>query len=150
MSMKSIPVPVQTLDEELLPRYATDGASGADLKANIISPMEIAPGESAIVPTGIRCDLPADFELQVRPRSGFAAKNQVTVLNTPGTIDSDFRGEICVILINHGKAPFRITPKMRIAQLVIAPVVKADFFLAREELTVTQRGEGGFGHTGAH
>ncbi|MBI3900542.1 MAG: dUTP diphosphatase, partial [Chlamydiia bacterium] len=144
----TIPVPVQTVDKELLPQYATEGASGADLKANIEFPLEIPPGESSIIPTGIRCDLPEGFELQVRPRSGFAAKHQVTVLNTPGTIDNDFRGEICVILINHGKLPFRITPKMRIAQLVIAPVVKADFFIFEEELSITQRGEGGFGHTG--
>jgi dUTP pyrophosphatase len=148
--MTQIPVPVQADDEDLLPAYATKEASGADLRANIKEPLEIAPGESLIVPTGIKCELPQGYELQVRPRSGFAAKNQVTVLNTPGTIDSDYRGEICVILINHGKKAFLITPKMRIAQLVLAPVVRGDFFLAQKELAETERGGGRFGHTGAH
>lgn len=144
-----IPIPVQTADEELLPAYATCDASGADLRASIEAAIEIAPGTSAIVPTGVRCDLPSGYEIQVRPRSGFAAKNQVTVLNTPGTVDSDYRGEICVILINHGKETFVVTPKMRIAQMVLSPVVQAEFFLVKE-LSNTERGEGKFGHTGAH
>src|SRR3990167_213438 len=134
--MRKIPLPVQTEDEEFVPVYATAFASGADLRAALKEAVVLLPGTSAIIPTGIRFEIPEGYEIQIRPRSGFSAKNQLTVLNTPGTIDSDYRGEICVILINHGKAPFRITPKMRIAQLVIAPVVKADFFLAREELTV--------------
>ena len=92
--------------------------------------------------------IPEGYEIQVRPRSGFALKNQVTVLNTPGTIDADYRGVIGVILINLGKDPFIVTPKMRIAQLVLAPVCQAQFM--RQDLSATQRGEGGFGHTGAH
>jgi dUTP pyrophosphatase len=144
-----IPVPIQVADAELLPTYATAASSGADAKASIDQPIAIAPGSSAIIPTGIRMDLPEGYEIQVRPRSGFAAKNQVTVLNAPGTIDSDYRGEICVILINHGKEPFVVTPKMRIAQLVLAPVAVAHFFV-KDELTATQRGDGKFGHTGTH
>jgi len=136
-------------DEELLPSYATSDASGADLRACIEQPIGIAPGASAVIPTGVRCDLPSGYEIQVRPRSGFAAKNQVTVLNTPGTIDRDYRGEICVILINHGKETFLVTPKMRIAQMVLAPVVQAEFLLVKH-LSATQRGDGKFGHTGAH
>jgi dUTP pyrophosphatase len=97
----------------------------------------------------VKADLPEGYEIQVRPRSGFAAKNQVTVLNAPGTIDSDYRGEISVILINHGKEPFVVAPKMRIAQLVLAPVAVAEFYL-KECLSKTERGEGKFGHTGTH
>jgi dUTP pyrophosphatase len=146
--MHKIPVPIQLVDEELFPLYATPCASGADARAAIDQPMVIAPGSSAIIPTGLKVDLPMGFEIQVRPRSGFAAKNQVTVLNTPGTIDSDYRGEICVILINHGKEPFVVAPKMRIAQLVLSPVVQAEFQRV-EVLSLTARGEGKFGHTGA-
>lgn len=145
--MRKIPVPIQLVDEELFPVYATSLASGADARAAIEAPITIHPGASAIVPTGLRLDLPLGFEIQVRPRSGFAAKNQVTVLNTPGTVDGDFRGEICVILINHGKEPFVVSPKMRIAQLVLSPVVQAEFQRV-ESLSSTQRGEGKFGHTG--
>lgn len=146
---KKIPVPIQVIDEELIPLYATPFASGCDARAAILEPMTIAPNTSAIVPTGIKVALPEGYEIQVRPRSGFAAKNQVTVLNTPGTIDSDYRGEICIILMNHGREPFVVTPKMRIAQLVLAPVIQAEFIL-QEALTTTQRGEGKFGHTGAN
>lgn len=147
--MHKVPVLVQLEDEDLMPVYASSMASGADAKARLDAPVEIASGESAIVPTGIRVDLPEGFEIQVRPRSGFAAKHRVTVLNTPGTIDGDYRGEICVILINLGKEPFVVTPKMRLAQLVLAPVVQAEFQQV-EALSATQRGEGGFGHTGSH
>src|SRR5689334_11505262 len=108
MMQRKIPVPVQTTDADLLPTYSTSLASGADVRADIVEPVVIAPGSSAIIPTGVRADLPEGYEIQVRPRSGFAAKNQVTVLNAPGTIDSDYRGEISVILINHGKEPFVI------------------------------------------
>lgn len=147
--MHKVPVPIQVMDEELIPLYATPCASGCDARAAIAAPLTIAPGTSALVPSGIKVALPEGYEMQVRPRSGFALKNQVTVLNTPGTIDSDYRGEICVILVNHGTEPFIVTPKMRIAQLVLAPVIQAEF-LRHESLTVTQRGEGKFGHTGAH
>jgi dUTP pyrophosphatase len=97
----------------------------------------------------LRFSIPAGYEIQVRPRSGLSLKHQVTVLNTPGTVDADYRGEVGVILINHGKNPFVITPGMRIAQLVLAPVVRA-CFVREESLTATERGEGGFGHTGTH
>jgi dUTP pyrophosphatase len=147
--MDKIPVPIQVSDEDLIPTYSTVSASGADLKANIKEPMVLAPGSSVLVPTGIKMAIPSGFEIQVRPRSGLALKHQLTVLNSPGTIDADYRGEICVILINHGKEPFTIAPKMRIAQLVLAPVVQADFVL-HEALTSTLRGEGGFGHTGTN
>ena len=146
---RKIPVPIQAADAELLPTYSTPAASGADVRAAITQPVVVAPGSSAILPTGVKAEIPAGYEIQVRPRSGYAAKNQVTVLNTPGTIDSDYRGEICVILINHGKEPFVVTPKMKIAQLVLAPVAIAAFSL-QECLTTTQRGEGKFGHTGTH
>jgi dUTP diphosphatase len=149
MKKRKIPVPIQIEDADLLPAYSTTLSSGADVKAHIREPVVIAPGSSAIIPTGLRMDLPEGYEIQVRPRSGFAAKNQVTVLNAPGTIDSDYRGEIAVILINHGKEPFVVAPKMRIAQLVLAPVAVAEFFL-KECLSKTERGEGKFGHTGAH
>lgn len=147
--MHKVPVPIHLLDEELMPLYATPSASGCDARASLKEPLVVAPATSAIVPTGIKVALPEGYEIQVRPRSGFAAKNQVTVLNTPGTIDSDYRGEICVILMNHGKEPFVVTPKMRIAQLVLAPVIQAEF-IPHESLSVTQRGEGRFGHTGTN
>jgi dUTP pyrophosphatase len=147
--MSKVPVPVHVLDEELIPTYATPSSAGCDARASIAQNLTILPGTSAIVPTGLKVELPEGYEIQVRPRSGFAAKNQVTVLNTPGTIDADYRGEICVILINHGKEPFVITPKMRIAQLVLAPVVQAEF-VRQDTLTTTLRGEGKFGHTGAN
>ncbi len=142
-------VPIQVTDQEWIPIYATPFASGCDARAAIEGEVVIMPGKMAIVPTGIRLELPEGFEIQVRPRSGFAAKHQVTVLNTPGTIDSDYRGEICVILINHGSEPFVITPKMRIAQLVLAPVIQAEF-VQQEALSLTQRGDGKFSHTGAN
>jgi dUTP diphosphatase len=146
--MFKISIPIEADDEELIPAYSTPSASGSDAKAAIGQPVIIPPGGSALIPTGLKMAIPEGYEIQVRPRSGFALKNQVTVLNTPGTIDADYRGVIGVILINHGKEPFIVTPKMRIAQLVLAPVCKAEFI--RQDLSVTQRGEGGFGHTGAH
>jgi len=145
---KKITVSILVEDEELIPAYATPFASGCDARASLLQPVVVPPGESAIIPTGVRVELPEGFEIQVRPRSGFAAKHRVTVLNTPGTIDADYRGEIAVILINHGKEPFVVEPKMRIAQLVIAPVIQAEF-VRKEILAVTGRGEGRFGHTGA-
>jgi dUTP pyrophosphatase len=146
---RKILIPIQAEDPELLPTYSTAAAAGADVRANIEQAVTIAPGLSAIIPTGVRVDLPPGYEIQVRPRSGYAAKNQVTVLNAPGTIDADYRGEISVILINHGKEPFVVTPKMRIAQFVLAPVTVAEFFL-QDCLSTTQRGSGRFGHTGTH
>jgi dUTP pyrophosphatase len=140
-------LPLQADAEEFIPTYATVGAAGADLKARIDVPVVIAPGKRAMIPTGIRVEIPIGYEVQIRPRSGLAAKNGVTVLNTPGTIDSDYRGEIAVILINLGDEPFTVTRGMRIAQMVLAPVVQAEF-VGQEALGATSRGEGGFGHTG--
>lgn len=145
--MLKISVPIQVEEESLVPVYATEGAAGADAKAHILEPIVIQPGAYALIPTGVKAAIPEGFEIQVRPRSGLAAKHGVTVLNTPGTIDADYRGEIKVILINHGKEPFIVTPGMRIAQFVLASVVQARFVL-EDLLTATTRGEGGFGHTG--
>lgn len=129
------------------PRYQTADSAGCDLLAAVNSPVEIKPGERALIPTGIAIAIPSGFEAQVRPRSGLALKHGVTVLNAPGTIDADYRGEIQVLLINHGQIPFTIEFGMRIAQLVIAPVIQAQWRVAAE-LETTTRGEGGFGSTG--
>lgn len=130
-----------------LPAYATAQSAGMDLMAAIEGELVLAPGRRAIVPSGLAIALPAGFEAQVRPRSGLAAKNGVTVLNSPGTIDADYRGEVGVILINHGEADFTITRGMRIAQMVIAPVTQAVWQEAAS-LDETARGAGGFGSTG--
>lgn len=144
---KKIPIPVQAEREDLIPVYSTTGAAGADLKANLTAPFLLTAGSSALIPTGIKLQIPEGFEVQIRPRSGLAAKYGVTVLNAPGTIDSDFRGEIQVILINHGKNAFEITPGMRIAQMILAPVCVAEF-LPEQELDKTLRDKAGFGSTG--
>ena len=130
-----------------LPRYETTGAAGMDLLAAVTSDVVLQPGARAIVPTGLQMAIPAGFEVQVRPRSGLAAKNGVTVLNSPGTIDSDYRGEVGVILINLGTEPFTITRGARIAQMVIASVTQGSLVEA-ETLDATARGAGGFGSTG--
>jgi dUTP pyrophosphatase len=132
-----------------LPAYQTAEAAGLDLMAAVPDgePVTLAPGQYALVPTGLAVALPAGHEAQVRPRSGLAAKHGVTVLNSPGTIDADYRGEIKVILINHGAAPFVIKRGERIAQMVIAPVVQAAL-VPVAELSATHRGAGGFGSTG--
>ncbi|CAA7615340.1 deoxyuridinetriphosphatase [Candidatus Terasakiella magnetica] len=130
-----------------LPRYETAQAAGMDLMACIPADMELAPGRHALIPTGFAIALPAGFEAQVRPRSGLAAKHGVTVLNAPGTIDADYRGEIGVILINHGEVPFVITRGMRIAQMVVAAVSRVEWREA-DSLDDTSRGAGGFGSTG--
>lgn len=132
-----------------LPTYGTAEAAGADVKAFIKDNITLNPGCVVLVPTGLRFAIPSGYEIQVRPRSGLALKNGITVLNTPGTIDADYRGELGVILINHSHTPFQITPGMRIAQLILAPVVKANFFVV-QELATTERGAGGFGHTGCN
>ena len=146
---KKIPVSI-IADEEFMPTYGSDLAAGADARACIAGEIFLQPGESVLVPTGVRMAIPEGYEVQVRPRSGLALKHQITVLNAPGTIDADYRGEISVILINHGKLPFKISRGMRIAQLVLAPFCKADFIVEERELSLTARGEGGFGHTGTH
>jgi len=147
--MEEKEVPILLDDEELSPKYATDLAAGADVYAACPEPLIIAPNTSALVPTGLKFAIPEGFEIQVRPRSGLALKYLVTVLNTPGTIDSDYRGELKIILINHGSEPFIVTYGMRIAQIVLAEVTRARF-VAEKELTSTVRGKGGFGHTGTH
>lgn len=130
-----------------LPQLMTDGAAAADLRAALDAPLVLQPGERALINTGLRVEIPVGYEGQVRPRSGLAIKHGVTVLNSPGTIDSDYRGLAQIILINHGTQPFTISHGERIAQLVIAPVTRAAFIEATE-LSATDRGEGGFGSTG--
>ena len=131
----------------ILPKYETDGSSGMDLAACINETIIIQPNNKAIIPTGISLSIPKGFEIQIRPRSGLAAKNTLTVLNTPGTIDSDYRGEIKVIIINLGITEFKVEDKLRIAQMVLCPVIKAEFEEV-DNLNMTTRGEGGFGSTG--
>ena len=130
-----------------LPAYKTEGASGMDLMALVKEPINLKPNSSCLVPTGLAIAFSNDFEIQIRPRSGLAAKNNISVLNTPGTIDSDYRGEIKVILFNHGKNDFLINNKDRIAQMILTPVIKMDLE-ETNDLPETIRGEGGFGSTG--
>jgi dUTP pyrophosphatase len=147
-SNEMIEIPTLIEDEEFLPFYMSAGAAGADVKASLKDPLIVPPGKSALIPTGIRLAIPEGYEIQIRPRSGLALKHQVTLLNTPATIDADYRGEIKVILINHGTQEFTIIPGMRIAQFILAPVFRANFVIC-SELTATGRGMGGFGHTGS-
>jgi len=152
MSFSEVPVAVQRLPHSkdlALPKYESDGAAGLDLLAAIPEGEEftLAPGARDMIPTGLAIALPHGYEAQIRPRSGLAAKNGVTALNSPGTIDCDYRGEVKVILINHGQEPLIITRGMRIAQMVIAPVTRA-VFEERDSLPETGRGAGGFGSTG--
>jgi len=130
-----------------LPKYKTDGSSGMDLMAFTESPINIRPQESALIPTGITIAIPEDTEIQIRPRSGLAAKSNISVLNTPGTIDSDYRGEIKIILFNHGKEEFIINNNDRVAQMILMPIIKAELEEV-EVLPKTLRGSGGFGSTG--
>ena len=130
-----------------LPAYKTEGASGMDLMALLKEPITLKPNSSCLVPTGLAVAFSSDFEIQIRPRSGLAAKNSISVLNTPGTIDSDYRGEIKVILFNHGKNDFLINNKDRIAQMILTPVIKMEIE-ETDDLPETVRGEGGFGSTG--
>lgn len=130
-----------------LPAYATPGSAGMDLRAALDAPLTLRPGERTLVPSGFIIEIPSGFEGQVRPRSGLALKHGLTCLNTPGTIDSDYRGELKILLIHHGDTDFIIERGMRIAQLVIAPVVQARL-AARERAGASGRGEGGFGSTG--
>ena len=130
-----------------LPAYKTEGASGMDLIALIKEPINLKPNSSCLVPTGLAVAFSSDFEIQIRPRSGLAAKNSISVLNTPGTIDSDYRGEIKVILFNHGKNDFLINDKDRIAQMILTPIIKMELE-ETDDLPETIRGEGGFGSTG--
>ncbi len=148
MSAITIPMTVVSdIPNFAIPQRQTTGSAGADLQAAITEPKILPPGESALIPSGIAMALPLGYEAQVRPRSGLAYKNQITVLNSPGTIDSDYRGEIGVILINHGKTDFLIEPMMRIAQIVITQVPDT-LWVVTDNLNETERGTGGFGHTG--
>jgi len=143
-----VKVLLKKLDSSVeLPSYKTDGASGMDLMAFIKEPINLKPYTSCLVPTGISVAFSDRFEIQIRPRSGLAAKNNISVLNTPGTIDSDYRGEIKVILFNHGSNDFLINNKDRIAQMVLTPVVKMELE-ETDDLPNTVRGDGGFGSTG--
>ena len=130
-----------------LPKYETNGSSGMDLSANIEKKIKIEPGKTSIIPTGISVSIPKNFEIQIRSRSGLAAKNQISVLNSPGTIDADYRGELKVILINLSNKTFIVERSTRIAQMVLCPIVKAKFKEV-DNLDDTIRGDGGFGSTG--
>ena len=130
-----------------LPKYETSGSSGMDLAANIDTNINIDPGKSAIIPTGLALSIPKGFEVQIRPRSGLAAKQKISGLNTPGTIDADYRGEIKVILINLGEEPFKVEKGLRVAQMVVCPIVQAQLKEV-DDLSETERGKGGFGSTG--
>lgn len=143
-----IQVPCVCKDGAKKPVYASEGAAGADVSALIEDELILLPGARRLVPTGLFFEIPQGYEIQVRPRSGLALKHGVTVLNTPGTIDSDYRGELMVVLINHSNEPFTIENGMRIAQIVVAPVTRASFEQIEAASTATERGEGGFGHTG--
>jgi dUTP pyrophosphatase len=132
---------------EATPEYQSEGAAGADIRALLPADLLLKPGERAVVPTGLHLEIPPGYEGQVRPRSGLAARHGVTVLNAPGTIDSDYRGEVKVILVNFGEADFRIRTGDRIAQIVFSPVVRVSF-RRKETIDDTRRGSGGFGSTG--
>tara|TARA_A100001015_G_scaffold318576_1_gene438870 strand:- start:1806 stop:2243 length:438 start_codon:yes stop_codon:yes gene_type:complete len=130
-----------------LPSYKTSGASGMDLMAFVDEPIELKPGKSCLVPTGLSVAFSKEYEIQIRPRSGLAAKNNISVLNTPGTIDSDYRGELKIILFNHGSENFTINRNDRVAQMVLTPIIKMELE-ETNELHETIRGKGGFGSTG--
>ena len=143
-----IKVMIKKLDPNVeMPEYKTSGSSGVDLMANLDEKITLKSGECCIVPTGLSISIPKDCEVQIRPRSGLAAKSKITVLNTPGTIDSDYRGELKIILFNHSKKEFIINNKDRIAQMVLTPILKFDFQEV-DDLDNSERGSGGFGSTG--
>lgn len=146
---KTIPVKIKTWShfKGELPKYESAGASGLDVRAQLSEPMVIEPSQRVLIPTGLSMEIPVEYEIQARPRSGLALKKGLTLVNTPGTIDADYRGEIKMIMINLGAEPVVIEDQERIAQLVICPVIKAEFEWV-EELSDTARGEGGFGSTG--
>lgn len=145
--LEKVNIPVVVTNEKLLPFYATNLSAGCDLRYSGGDTITLNPMQRCLVPTGLRIALPAGFEAQIRPRSGLAIKFGITVLNSPGTIDADYRGEICVILVNLSNEPFDINPNERIAQMVIAKHEQAEFIKV-DVLDETDRGEGGFGHTG--
>ena len=149
--MESIQLKIQHIENKYsdipLPEYATEGSSGLDLRASVDSEMKIEKGKVGLVPTNLRVEIPVGYEIQIRPRSGLAAKNGIGVLNSPGTIDSDYRGEIKVILFNVGEEDFVIKRGDRVAQMILSKIYRADLIVA-DELNDSTRGEGGFGHTG--
>ena len=145
--MQTVDVKVVATEGAVIPEYKTKGAAGADVCALLKEPVFLEPGDRALIPTGLYFEIPEGYEIQVRPRSGLAFKNGVTVLNTPGTIDSDYRGELKVILINLGKELFTVKNGERIAQIIVAPVTQGKFVIT-ESLSETERGAGGFGSTG--
>ena len=146
--MEHIKLRIKNTAKDLeLPKYETEKAAGVDLRAAVEETTTLQPGEQKLIKTGLHIALPDGYEAQVRPRSGLAYKHGISIVNTPGTIDADYRGEIGIILINHGKEPFEIKRGERIAQMIINKVAQADFELV-DELDETGRGEGGFGHTG--
>jgi len=147
IKMSKVELKVLAKEGAVIPEYKTAGAAGADVCALIESDLLLKAGSRAIIPTGLFFEIPEGYEIQVRPRSGLAAKNGVTVLNTPGTIDSDYRGELKIILINLGEEDFTIHRGDRIAQIIFAPVIQAAF-LPVQELSLTERGSSGFGSTG--
>ncbi|MBM3413141.1 MAG: dUTP diphosphatase [Bacteroidetes bacterium] len=145
--MSALPIKIVNCSSNPIPSYATEASAGMDIRAALSSPVELAPGERKLFPTGLFIELPIGYEAQVRPRSGLALKQGITCLNSPGTIDADYRGEIGVILINHSNQTQVIHPGDRIAQLVIHPVVSCSW-VPVSELNDSTRGQGGFGHTG--
>lgn len=145
--MKKIEVKIIKEEGVQIPKYETEGSAGVDIRANIKEAITIGSLERVLIPTGIKMEIPLGYEVQVRPRSGLAIKHGITMLNSPGTIDSDYRGEIKVIVVNLSKSPYTIEPNERIAQLVLNKVEQMNFVLV-EELSDTERGTGGFGHTG--
>ncbi len=148
----SVPIAVRRLPHAAglpLPSYATAGAAGMDLLAAVDAPVTVAPGERALIPTGLLTALPDGYELQIRPRSGLALRHGIVLPNSPGTIDSDYRGELQIILLNAGHQPFTVERGMRIAQAVLAPVTRA-IWREVDELDATERSAGGFGSTGLH
>lgn len=147
--IETLPVRIVNKGRHPLPQYATDHSAGLDLRANLDTPLVLAPGQRALIPTGLHLELPEGTEAQVRPRSGLAFKHGVTVLNSPGTIDADYRGEVGVLLINHGHEPFTVNDGERIAQLVVARYIRVSFAEVAD-LRASERGAGGFGHTGTH
>ena len=142
-----IQVKIVNEGKQQLPQYATAGSAGMDLRADINKPIVLKPLERKLIPTGLKIALPVGYEAQIRPRSGLAIKYGVTVLNSPGTIDADFTGEVCVILVNLSDIDFVVNPSERIAQMVVAKHEQVDFQIV-ETLDETERGDGGFGHTG--
>lgn len=147
--MQTLKLKLKTLEnfKGELPAYQSAGASGFDVRAQLAEPLRLEPGQRALVPTGLSFEIPLGYEIQARPRSGWAAKHGLTLMNTPGTIDADYRGEVKIIVANLGQEPFVIQDQDRCAQLVLCPVLQAEFELV-SELSSTDRGSGGFGSTG--